>query len=153
MALTEQNIDDLDRKIILELRNDARKPFKVIARRLSVSEGTVRNRIKRLTNLGILKLQALINPFALPHKIAALVGVNLKERNHEEKMKQIEKLPWVTSVWNATGRYNLFFEVMVDSLQELNEILFKKELKNIGGITFTETFVILSSNTKYFRLS
>jgi Lrp/AsnC family transcriptional regulator, regulator for asnA, asnC and gidA len=153
MTFSKQNIDDLDKRIIFELQEDARRSFKTIAKKLNVAEGTIRNRIKRLIDSNILKLQARVNPFVIPHKVAALIGVNLKERDHEEKMRQIEKIPSVTSVWNATGRYDLFFEVMVNSLQELNEILFKKELNKIGGIDFTETFVILSSKTKFFKLS
>ncbi len=86
-------------------------------------------------------------------KIPAIVGVNLKDRNHEEIMRQIEKIPEVTGVWNASGHFDLFFEIMVDSLDELNEILFKRDLKAIGGISYTETFIILSSTTKYFKLS
>lgn len=146
-------MDDLDRKIILELQEDARRPYKRIAKKLKVSEGTVRNRVTRLIDNDILKLQARVNPFALPHKVSAIVGVNLKERDHEEKIKEIERIPCVTSVWNATGRYDLFLEVMVDSLADLNEILFRKNLKDVGGISYTETFVLLSSRTKFFKLS
>lgn len=81
---------------------------------------------------GILKLQARVDPFRLSHKISAIVGVNLKERDREEKMKQIAEIPCVTSVWNATGRYDLFFEIMVDSLADLNDVLFGKDLKRTG---------------------
>ncbi len=153
MNTAKQNIDDLDKKIILELQEDARRQFKIIAGKLKVSEGTVKNRVERLINRDILKLEARVNPFALPSRISAIVGVNLKERDHEEKIKEIERIPWVTSVWNATGRFDLFFEVMVDSLNALNDVLFRKDLKKIGGISYTETFVILSSNSKYFKLS
>lgn len=153
MAQSKGDIDNLDKEIIIELQKDARGSFKTIARRLDVSEGTIRNRIKRLVDSNILELQARVNPFSLPTKVTALIGVNLKQRDHEEKMRQIEKIPQVTSVWTATGRYDLFFEVMVDSLQELNDVLINKDLKRIGGIAFTETFVILSSRTKYFRLA
>ena len=150
---TKKNIDPLDRKIVLNLQEDARRPYKDIAAKLKVSEGTVKNRVTRLINRGILKLEARVNPFALPHRVSALVGVTLKERDHEEKMKEIENIPAVNGVWNATGRFDLFFEVMVNSLQELNEILFKRDLKQIGGISYTETFITLSSNTKYYKLS
>ncbi|MQY76927.1 MAG: AsnC family transcriptional regulator [Spirochaeta sp.] len=149
----KQEIDKLDRAIILELQEDARRQFKTIAGKLKVSEGTIKNRVERLINRGILKLEARVNPFALPRRISAIVGVNLKKRDHEEKIKEIEKIPGVTSVWNASGRFDLFFEVMVDSLNSLNDLLFKRDLKKIGGISYTETFVILSSNTKYFKLS
>jgi len=153
MATAQRTIDEIDRKIILELQEDARKQLKIIAKKLNLSEGTIKNRVTRLKSKGILKLEASVNPFALPNKISVLVGVNLKERDHEMKIKEIEKIPAVTAVWNATGRFDLFFEVMVDSLNSLNDILFRKNLKEIGGISYTETFVTLSSNTKYFKLS
>ncbi len=153
VTTTNKNIDALDREIILALQKDARRPYKTIATTLKVSEGTVKNRVTRLINSGILKLEARVNPFALPNRISAMVGVNLKERDHEKKIKEIEKIPGVTSAWNATGRFDLFFEIMVDSLNSLNDVLFRKDLKKIGGISYTETFVLLHSNTKYFKLS
>ena len=152
MTGENKNIDDLDRKIILALQKDARRPYKDIAKMLRVSEGTIKNRVTRLISRGILKLEARVNPFALPNRISAIVGVNLKERTHEKKIKEIEKIPGVTSVWNAAGRFDLFFEIMVDSMQSLNDVLFRKDLKRIGGISYTETFITLNSNTKYFKL-
>jgi len=153
MLRTKNDIDDLDRKVILELQEDARRPYKEIARKLKVSEGTVRNRVNRLVDRGVLKLQARVDPFAFPHKISALVAVSVKERESDTTMAEIEKIPCVTSVWNATGRYDLFCEVMVDSLEDLNIILFRKVLKDIRGIASTETFVTLCSTTKFFKLS
>ncbi len=152
MVGAQPNLDNIDREIILELQKDARRQYKLIAKKLNVSEGTIKNRVTRLINRGILKLEARVNPFALPNQISAVVGVNLKERNHEEKIKEIEKIPGITSVWNAAGRFDLFFEIMVDSLNSLNDILFRKGLKEIGGISYTETYIILYSNTKYFKL-
>ena len=144
MNAVNKNIDALDRKIILALQKDARRPYKDIAKNLQVSEGTIKNRVTRLIR---------VNPFALPNRISAVVGVNLKERTHEEKIKEIEKIPGVTSVWNAAGRFDLFLEIMVDSMSSLNDFLFRKDLKRIGGISYTETFITLYSNTKYFKLS
>ena len=148
----EKGIDDLDRKIIHELQGDARAPFKDIAKRLRISEGTARNRVIKLTDRGVLKLEARVDPFAFAHKIPALVGVSLRERDPEQKMREIERIPGVTSVWNTTGPYDLFFEVMVDSLQELNNILFGIDRNYVKGVSRTETFVVLSSGTKFFKL-
>ncbi len=153
MTAAMKDIDALDRKIILALQEDARRAYKDIAGKLNVSEGTVKNRVTRLINRGVLKLEARVNPFALPNRISAIVGVNLKERIHEKKIKEIEKIPGVTSAWNATGRFDLFFEILVDSMNSLNDILFRNDLKKIGGISYTETFITLYSNTKYFKLS
>jgi Lrp/AsnC family transcriptional regulator for asnA, asnC and gidA len=147
-----RDIDDLDRKIIHELQGDARAPFKDIAKRLRISEGTARNRVIRLIDRGVLKLEARIDPFCLPHRIPALVGVSLRERDPEQKMREIERIPGVTSVWNTTGPYDLFFEVMVDSLEELNKVLLGIDRDYEKGISRTETFVVLSSSTKFFKL-
>lgn len=110
MATAKHNLDNIDRKVILELQEDARKQFKIIAKKLNVSEGTIKNRVTRLKNKGILKLEARVNPFALPNTVSALIGVNLKERDHEKKIKEIGKIPAVTAVWNAAGRFALFLE-------------------------------------------
>ncbi len=77
---------------------------------------------------------------ALPNKIPALVGLNLDQRSQVQKMGEIERIPGVTSVWNATGRFDLFFETLADSLNELNDVLFEKNLNDIGGISQSETF-------------
>jgi Lrp/AsnC family transcriptional regulator for asnA, asnC and gidA len=148
-----KDIDDLDREIILELQEDARRPYKTIAKKLGISEGTVKNRVTRLVDRGILVLEARVNPFALPNRVAALVAVNMKDRSHEKAMKAIKNIPGVLAVWNSTGRYDLFFELMVDSMQGLNDVLFRKHLTKIDSIASTETFVVLSSETKLFKLS
>jgi Lrp/AsnC family transcriptional regulator for asnA, asnC and gidA len=106
-----------------------------------------------LIDKGILVLQARVNPFAFPHKISALVGVRIKGRETEKTLEKIDKIPSVTSIWNATGRYDLFFELMVDSLQELNDILFREVLGKIRGVSYTETFITLSSKTKFYKLT
>ena len=147
-----KDIDELDRKIIHELQGDARASFKDVANKLRISEGTARNRVIKLIGKGVLKLEARVDPFALPHKIPALVGVSLRERDPEQKMREIERIPGVTSVWNTTGPYDLFFEVMVDSLEELNKMLFGIDRNYVKGVLRTETFVILSSGTKFFKL-
>ena len=77
MTAAMKDIDALDKKIIIELQEDARRPYKDISGKLNVSEGTVRNRVTRLINRGDLNLEARVNPFALPDRISAIVGVNL----------------------------------------------------------------------------
>jgi Lrp/AsnC family transcriptional regulator for asnA, asnC and gidA len=65
--------------------------LKDITTNLNVSEGTIKNRVTRLKNRGVLKLEVRVNPFALPNTISALVRVNLKERDHEKKIKESKK--------------------------------------------------------------
>ena len=151
---SKDEIDKLDISIIRELQKDARMHFKKIAAKLGVAEGTIRNRTNRLIRNGVLILEARVNPIKFENSIAALVGLRLKERNQQEVMKKIKKIPGITSVWNSAGRYDLFFEVMTDSLEELNLLLFGENqgLEKIGGILSSETFILLESYNKYYKI-
>ena len=83
----------------------------------------------------------------------ALATVNGEIITVDHFQQEIEKIPEITSVWSATGRFDLFFEIMADSLDALYGILYRKEFKEIESISYTETHVTLSSKTKFFKLS
>ena len=154
MALPDNRIDDLDRSIILELQEDARRPYKEIAAKLGVSESTISNRVNRIQRTGILKLEARVDPFKLAHKVAAIIGIQLERRGHLQAVEEIRKIPGVSAVYVATGKYDLFIEVMEDSISDLNDFLFhKSRLSKMKNIVTTETFILLSSDTKFFKLA
>lgn len=152
MTLKDGNLDALEIQIIKALQKDARRSFKSIARKLNVSEGTIGNRVNRLVEKNILKLEARVNPFGLTNKVCALLGVNLKERSHKDTVSQIEELPQVNAVWVTTGKYDLFLEVLVDSVNDLNDFIFGGGLTRIDNISFTETHLMLYSDSKYFKI-
>ena len=152
MTLQDGNMDDLENLIVKALQNDARKSFKSIAADLDVSESTISNRVNRLVQNGILKLEARVNPFKLQNKVAALVGMNVRHGSPGETLREIEKLPNVNAVWVTTGKYDLFAEVMADSINDLNEFVFGDGLSRIHDITLTETHIMLHSDTKYFKV-
>ena len=124
-------------------------PNNTIARQLGVSEGTVRTRLKRLKDAGILTIRALINPDVLANKQLVLVAMNVAEsRLLESKAQEISNLSNVISVSLASGRYDLLAEVLVDSNKGL--VLFlTEELSRIEGITRSESFIMLKSYNKY----
>ncbi|MBW2057941.1 MAG: Lrp/AsnC family transcriptional regulator [Deltaproteobacteria bacterium] len=145
-------LGELDKRIILELQKDGRTSFKTIARRLEVSDGTVRSRVGRMIRHKVLRIAASINPFVFENGIAALVGMQLEKRTHKETMARISRLHGVTSVCNVTGRYDLLVRVFFESRQELRRFLVD-ELSRIGGINTTETFVYLDAINEWTRLA
>ena len=153
MTLPKNKIDDLDRNIILELQEDARRSYKEIAIKLNVAESTISNRVNRLMKNDILKLQARVNPFQIEHKIAAIIGIKLSRRRHKKVVDEILKMPGITSVYLATGEYDLFIELMTDSIEELNNFLFSSGLDKIKDITATVTFILLMADSKFFNLN
>ena len=140
--------DDTDWKIISILkRGDV--PNNTIARKLGVSEGTVRARLKRLKEAGILQVRALINPDVLANKQLVIVAVRVAESKLlERKAEELAGLENVLSVSIASGRYDLIAEVLLDSNRGLVRFL-TEELSTIEGILASESFIMLKNYNKF----
>jgi len=120
-----------------------------IARRLKLSEGAVRQRIKKLTESGALQIKALRNPNVLANQQLAFVMIGVKEaRLLDSKAQEIARLKNVLSVSIISGQYDLLVEVLVDSNQGLMQFL-TKGLASIDGITKTESLIVLNSYNKF----
>jgi len=77
-------IDDLNIAIIKHL-NDGRKAYKLIADALNVSENTIRARVNRMREAGILEIAGLVDPAAIPGHSTVIIGVKLKTTNLVQK--------------------------------------------------------------------
>jgi len=140
--------DSTDWKIINQLSKNS-VPNSVVARDLGLSEGAVRQRLKKLQENGILKIKALRNPEMLENQELALITVNVSESKLlNQKAVEISQIENVISVAILSGRYDLLVEVLVDSNKGLIQFLTNK-LSAIKGISKTETFVVLKSIGKW----
>ncbi|MDP6490214.1 MAG: Lrp/AsnC family transcriptional regulator [Kiritimatiellia bacterium] len=120
-----------------------------LARKMGVSESTVRQRVKRLQNAGILKIRALRDPNRLAAQQLAMVAVSVTEsRLLDTKAREIAELDHVLSASVISGQYDIMIEVLVDSNRGLISFL-TEELSQIEGLTRTETFLILHSYNKW----
>lgn len=136
-------IDAVNLAIINHLR-DGRVPYKQIADSLSLAEGTVRSRIKKLKQEGILTITGLVDPEALPDQQVILVGVNLKDMDLVRKGEEFSSLRGVISVCVVTGRYDLIVTVMLDKEFGLLEF-YTEEVARLNNVRSVETFVVYKS--------
>jgi Lrp/AsnC family transcriptional regulator for asnA, asnC and gidA len=140
--------DSMDWNIINRLSENY-APNSVVARELGLSEGAVRQRLKKLQDAGILKIKALRNPEILENQQLALLGVNVTESKLlDQKAQEIAELEGVLSVAIVSGRYDLIVEILVASNKGLIQFL-TKTLSMIKGISKTETFVMLKTHKKW----
>lgn len=134
---------------IMDILSIQYTPNNAIAKEIGVSEGTIRQRLKRLKEAGVLSIRALINPEILDNKQLAVVSANVAEsRLLEQKAQEILGLHSVLSVSIMSGRYDLFIEVLVDSNRGLMRFL-TEELASIEGISKTESFVALKTFNRF----
>ena len=92
------HLDELDRMILHILQENGRASYSEIARRLNVPESTVRLRVKKLVEKGVIrKFAALINPFKAGYSIVAFIAVDVEPRWVKKAAEELGKLPEVTS--------------------------------------------------------
>ena len=136
-------IDENTIAIIRHLR-EGRKSFQKIADDLSLSENTVRTRVNKLTNAGILDICGLVNPEAIEKIKPAIIGVKLKTTDMFKKGEEFSKLRGVVSVSVVTGRFDLMLLVLFNSDYGLQEF-YAEEVNRIKDVQSLETFVIYKS--------
>jgi Lrp/AsnC family transcriptional regulator, regulator for asnA, asnC and gidA len=138
-------LNNLDWEIIKELQKNGREPNSSIAKKLNITEGTVRQRAKKLLEAGVLRVSGQLNPEFLEGHQMVLMGVNISESSRLEKVfDNLNDLDEVHSVAITSGRYDLFIQVIVSSNLGLVNFL-TDSLAEIDGISQTETFVLLKT--------
>ena len=145
-------LDELDRQIIQILQGNGRASNARIARDVGVSEGTVRRRLKRLIQDGIIKVAALPDPEMLGYDTEALVGVQVDPDKIDvvaNNLASLEESSWVSV---TTGAFDIFTWVTLPSSEELGVFL-KSKVGTIGGVRRTETFVSLSVRKRAYGLA
>lgn len=136
-------IDEINISIINHLR-DGRVPFKKIADDLQVSEGTIRARVKKLQEEGVLEITGLVDPNSIPDHYVVMVGVKLKDMDLVAKGEEFSKLHSVISVCVVTGRFDLMLMVMLKRNFGMVEF-YTNEVSKIENVRSVETFVVYKS--------
>jgi Lrp/AsnC family transcriptional regulator for asnA, asnC and gidA len=139
-------LDETNKAIIRQL-SDGRKPFSAIAEELDITENTVRARVNKLVDEGVLKISGLVDPQRLPGVQIVMIGVKLKTLDLERKAREFSELRGVISVAIVTGRYDLFAQLALSEDEGLSLLeFFKHELDKISEISDVETFVVYQSH-------
>ncbi|MBC8223746.1 Lrp/AsnC family transcriptional regulator [Candidatus Bathyarchaeota archaeon] len=136
------SIDRLDLKIIRSLSGNARKPFKTIAKEIDVSDATVRKRVKRMLEDGVIKqFNLLLDYHKLGRIIKAFIGLQINPQRLKPIVEHLKGNPDIQVLYRTTGNVNLFLEVIFRDMEELNDFL-ETEL-SVEGIIGTEVSVVI----------
>ena len=136
-------LDDINKKIITHLR-EGRKSFKEIANSLSIAENTVKSRIRKMEDAGIIDITTVINPEELDGHQIIMIGLQVEDLNYVKTGEKLSKLHRVINVNVVTGRYDFIITVHLDHDFDLLKFL-SRELSKIKGITVSETFIVYKS--------
>ena len=142
--------DDLDRQIISILQYDGRTPFTTIAAELDTTEGTVRRRVKQLTENGLMQIVAVVEAHNLGFDEAAMIGISVQSNLVSSIAEEIAKLPEVSYLFQAAGDFDLIAEVFCRDREHFVSFL-NDELQQIEGIERTQSFMMLKMHKLSYR--
>jgi len=135
-------LDDLNRRIVLLLQRDGRLSNSEIARRLGVTETTVRRRIERMVNDGVIRVAAVANPFKIGLQTVALISIDVDLPRLEDVARALVAMKEVRYVGYATGAHDIVIEAIFPDNAALLKFV-SERLGRIPGIRRTETSIQL----------
>ena len=116
--------DDLNQRIIRLLQEDGRAAYDEIGQKLGVSGGTVRNRVARMRDAGMLRIVAVVDPVAVDYESDAMLGIKTAPGIAPAAVaERLEPHPAVVYVMWVSGRFDLLVEVVCDEETELAAFL------------------------------
>jgi Lrp/AsnC family transcriptional regulator for asnA, asnC and gidA len=117
--VTPYELDALDTEIVRELQEDGRRPFRQIGRTLDVPEATVRTRVRRLQQAGVLQILAFADPTKMNNATLALLLLEVDPESHEDVVAILEQWTQVTYVSTTIGIADICVQVMSQSNDDL----------------------------------
>jgi DNA-binding Lrp family transcriptional regulator len=136
-------IDELDARLIAELRAHPRLGLLEISRRLGVARGTVQARLSKLESRGVVVgYGPEIDPAELGHAIQALVMLELTQGRLVEAVEALEATPEVLEVDAVSGPQDLICRVAARDTEHLQEIV--NRLLAADAIRRSTSYVVLS---------
>ena len=135
-------MDQLDIAIIEYLQQDARMPLTDIAKALGVVEGTVRNRVAKLVDSQLLRLNATVDPHRAGFNSPAFIFISVKPGSLEAVAEKLATIPEVSYLVAITGNADLLVEVMCADSEHLMNVLVE-HIHTVGDIVDTRTSTIL----------
>jgi Lrp/AsnC family transcriptional regulator for asnA, asnC and gidA len=144
--------DDLNREIVKMLQEDGRRPYKEIADALNVSEGTIRNRIQAMKEIGALRIVAVADPTAIRYKADAMIGLKVSPGYSVQEVSErlAESADVVYILW-VSGRYDLLIEIVTNDRGDFLEFL-ETQIHSQADIASSETMTGLKNFKNQFLL-
>jgi len=134
-------LDDTDRRIIMHLQEDGRRPYTTIAADLGLSEASIRQRVARLVQRKVIQIVAASNPLDLGLQKAEL-GIAVIDASPSRLAEEIAAFPEVDFVAICAGSFDLIVGVIFRDREELFEVLVNK-VRGLSGVARVDVFLHL----------
>lgn len=138
-------MDDLDHRLLRLLTKDARTSATVLAQKLSVSRGTIQNRIDRLQHQDVIRRFTVeLSAGETDTQVSAFTLIRLKAGDGKVTLQSLRRIPAILDIHTLSGSFDLVAEVRASSLTNLDGVL--DRIRALPEVAETQSHIRLSSS-------
>ncbi len=136
-----KNLDLVDLKIIEELKNNSRISYSDISQKIDKTEATVRRRVKKLLEEGVITRFTIDYNIDSKQNISATIKAVPDFKDIKRILKQLRSIEEVKNIWRLSGDCGLLMKVDIPSIDMFNPLI-EEKISQIQGIKIIETCFI-----------
>jgi len=144
-----EKIDELDKKILQIITQNARIPFRDVADQCGVSRAAVHQRVQRMYDEGVITGSGfIVNPKMLGYQLCVYIGLTLEKGSmYNAVIAELEKIPEVVESQFTLGGFSLLIKLYAKDDAHLLQLLNTK-IQEIPGVAKTETLTSLEQRIR-----
>jgi DNA-binding Lrp family transcriptional regulator len=136
-------LDEIDSKIIELLQKDGRMMYKDLARLTRVSLPTIRYRIKRLMDMGLIKgFTVVLDPEKISGKTRAILTIDGRSSDLDKIAEKLAEMKEVREAFVGTGSFGVLAKVDVDDIGQFEELVARR-ISQIPEIESTKSSILV----------
>lgn len=145
-------IDEMDRRILSLLQQDARLPNAEIARRVGMAPSATLERLRKLEERGVIQgYECRVDARKLGLGLTAFVFVKAQDRGEHETGERLQQHPNVLEVHHVAGEDCYIVKVRAPDTEELGRLL-RQDFSMIPGVQSTRTTIVLGTLKESSRI-
>jgi|TARA_B110000208_G_C11747944_1_gene422401 DNA-binding Lrp family transcriptional regulator len=138
-------MDNLDHELLQYLTKDARTSVTVLAKKLSVSRGTIQNRIDRMQYQGVIKRFTVeLSAGEMDTQVSAFTLIRLKADDGKATIQSLRRISAILDIHTLSGSFDLVAELRASSLSNLDRVL--DCIRALPEVAETQSHIRLSSS-------
>ncbi len=138
----DDELDDIDSRIIHSLVKNARITLSQMSKEINVPDATISNRLKKLDKNVIKQYTLLLDLDKFGLKVTAIIIIQTESEKHRSVELKLAKLEEVSEVYSISGEYDILIKVWAQSLEELNNIVNSK-IRSVDGVEDLTEMIVM----------
>jgi Lrp/AsnC family transcriptional regulator for asnA, asnC and gidA len=139
---SKKKLNETDAGIIELLQKDGRLSNTEIAKKMNISEATVRLRLKRLIDEEYIQIVAVSNPYMLGFEMTGDIFIQVEPSKQEKILVELKKLRELWFIVTTAGKNGINAEFIVKNREALADLT-QRKIGKLDGVLHVETSLIL----------